>query len=116
MWRSQTRLWLHLLDTIAHLHQMIVKRPPSQAGMMSILFARGHHGEYMRMSMLQNVVNCACSQSFSGANRFKKDNDPRTTMIIAVLAAVDHYRPNYFLVVSTYCTLVNSFEPPYSIQ
>ncbi|CEL55663.1 DNA (cytosine-5-)-methyltransferase [Rhizoctonia solani AG-1 IB] len=37
-------------------------------------------------------------QSFSGANRFKKDNDPRTTMIIAVLAAVDHYRPNYFLV------------------
>ncbi|KAF8674221.1 Cytosine specific DNA methyltransferase replication foci domain [Rhizoctonia solani] len=39
-------------------------------------------------------------QSFSGANRFRKDTDPRTTMIIAVMAAVDHYRPKYFLVAS----------------
>ncbi|KDN48697.1 hypothetical protein RSAG8_02684, partial [Rhizoctonia solani AG-8 WAC10335] len=37
-------------------------------------------------------------QSFSGANRFKKDNDPRTTMIIAILSAVDHYRPKYFVI------------------
>ncbi|CAE6460712.1 unnamed protein product [Rhizoctonia solani] len=37
-------------------------------------------------------------QSFSGANRFKNDNDPRSTMIIAVMAAIDHYRPKYFVI------------------
>ncbi|CAE6457888.1 unnamed protein product [Rhizoctonia solani] len=37
-------------------------------------------------------------QSFSGANRFKKDTDPRTTMIIAIFSAIDHYRPKYFAI------------------
>ncbi|CAE6423573.1 unnamed protein product [Rhizoctonia solani] len=37
-------------------------------------------------------------QSFSGANRFKKDTDPRTTMIIAILSAIDYYRPKYFVI------------------
>ncbi|KAG8716665.1 hypothetical protein FRC08_009054 [Ceratobasidium sp. 394] len=40
-------------------------------------------------------------QSFSGANRFKRDDDPRTAMVAAVLSAVEHYRPKYFLIEST---------------
>ncbi|CAE6445450.1 unnamed protein product [Rhizoctonia solani] len=37
-------------------------------------------------------------QSFSPANRFKRDNDPRTTMIIATMSAIDHYKPKYFVI------------------
>ncbi|KAG9126884.1 hypothetical protein FRC07_001542 [Ceratobasidium sp. 392] len=51
-------------------------------------------------------------QSFSGANRFKRDDDPRTAMVAAVLSAVEHYQPKYFLIENVPDALTHKIAGP----
>lgn len=51
--------------------------------------------------LCSTLLSLENSQSFSGANRFKKEDDERMTMIAAILSAIEHYQPKYFLIVRT---------------
>lgn len=40
-------------------------------------------------------IDCSCSQSHSGLNKFKKANDPRSNLILTALSYIDFLRPKY---------------------
>ncbi|QRV90058.1 DNA (cytosine-5-)-methyltransferase [Ceratobasidium sp. AG-Ba] len=64
----------------------------------------------------QHEIDFICGgppcQSFSGANRFKRDDDPRSAMVAAVLSAVEHYRPKYFLIENVPDALTHKLAGP----
>ncbi|KAG8699837.1 hypothetical protein FRC09_006344, partial [Ceratobasidium sp. 395] len=71
-----------------------------------------------RSSLLpkQGEIDFICGgppcQSFSGANRFKRDDDPRTAMVAAVMSAVEHYHPKYFLIENVPNALTHKITGP----
>lgn len=58
----------------------------------------GHHDAYLPgLDEVDIIYGGPPCQSFSYANAFKKDDDPRHSLSLTALSFVDLYRPSYVM-------------------